>query len=120
MNEPAIHTIYKITTAALWSEAKQSGIVPKSEVDVADGYMHFSTRAQLAETLRLHFEGQSDLAVLAIPVSRIDAQLRWEPSRGGQLFPHLYAELPADAVARTHEGVRVQDGEIFHLPELAQ
>lgn len=120
MSEPAIHTIYKITTAALWEKGRRQSILPKSPIDVADGYMHFSTLEQLGETLRLHFKGQSGLVVLAVPVSGIEADLRWEPSRGGQLFPHLYAELELSDLADVHEGVRVENGEVFNLPVLAQ
>ena len=69
-------------------------------IDAADGYMHFSTAAQLAETLRLHFAGQSDLVLLAIRSADLGANLVWEPSRGGALFPHLYGgPLPTSAIA---------------------
>lgn len=118
MTKPAIHTIFKITTADLWLKAQNEGVLPPSPVDVADGYMHFSTREQLGETLRLHFEGQARLVVLAVPVSAIDKDLRWEPSRGGQLFPHLYAPLEISAIARVHEGVSVSIGVVNNLPEL--
>lgn len=119
MTKPAIHTIYKITTADLWRKARDVGVLPSSPVDKADGFMHFSTREQLGETLRLHFEGQSHLVVLAVPVSAIDKDLRWEPSRGGQLFPHLYAPLEISTIARVHEGVSVTVGVINNLPELS-
>ena len=69
-------------------------------IDAADGYMHFSTAAQLPETLRLHFAGQDKLVLLAIRTSDLGASLQWEPSRKGELFPHLYGgPLPMPAVA---------------------
>ena len=82
--------IYKITTSAAFASARQSGQFAGMPIDAADGYMHFSTAAQLAETLRLHFAGQSDLLLLAVRVADLGNDLAWEPSRGGELFPHLY------------------------------
>jgi uncharacterized protein (DUF952 family) len=69
-------------------------------IDAADGYMHFSTASQLAETLRLHFAGQSGLVILAVRTADLGENLVWEASRGGALFPHLYGgPLPASAIA---------------------
>ena len=65
---------------------------------VHDGFVHFSTAGQLAETLRRHFAGQGDLVLLAVPADALGPGLRWEPSRGGDLFPHLYAPLPLSAI----------------------
>lgn len=67
-------------------------------VDRADGYIHFSTAEQLRETLRRHFAGQRDLVLFAIESDSLDGNLRWEPSRGGALFPHLYGELPMETI----------------------
>jgi uncharacterized protein (DUF952 family) len=67
-------------------------------VDLADGYIHFSTAAQARETAAKHFAGQADLVLVAVDAGALGTALRWEPSRGGQLFPHLYAELPMAAV----------------------
>lgn len=83
--------IYKILTAAEWTQAQAAGTFAGSAVDLADGYIHFSTAAQAQETARKHFAGQGDLVVLALDAQDLD--LRWEPSRGGDLFPHLYAPL---------------------------
>lgn len=92
--------IYKIATAAAYAPARHSGRFAGMPIDAADGYMHFSTAAQLAETLRLHFRGQSGLVVLAVRTADLGTGLVWEPSRGGDLFPHLYgADLPLHAVA---------------------
>jgi uncharacterized protein (DUF952 family) len=67
-------------------------------VDLADGFIHFSTAAQAAETARRHFAGQGDLVVLAVEAGALGGALKWEPSRGGDLFPHLYGELAANLV----------------------
>lgn len=82
--------IYKITTANAFAPARHAGTFMGMPIDLRDGYMHFSTAAQLPETLRLHFAGQGDLLLLAVRVADLGADLVWEPSRGGQLFPHLY------------------------------
>jgi uncharacterized protein (DUF952 family) len=92
--------IYKIATADSLADARQSGRFAGMPIDATDGYMHFSTAKQLAETLRLHFKGQADLVVLAVRTNDLGDRLVWEPSRGGQLFPHLYGgPLPMAAVA---------------------
>lgn len=91
--------IYKVATAAVVAEAEALGRLDGMPVDTADGFIHFSTADQLAETLSRHFRGQSGLVLLAVRTAEIAADLRWEPSRGGALFPHLYAPLPMSAVA---------------------
>jgi len=93
--------IFKILTAAEWRAAEAAGAFTGSAVDIADGYIHFSTARQVRETAAKHFAGQADLLLLHVDASRLDPQaLRWEPSRGGALFPHLYAPLPVDCVTR--------------------
>jgi uncharacterized protein (DUF952 family) len=82
--------IYKIATGASFAPARLAGHYAGMPIDATDGYMHFSTAAQLAETLRLHFKGQADLVLLAVHAGALGDRLVWEPSRGGQLFPHLY------------------------------
>jgi len=69
-------------------------------VDVADGFIHFSTGAQVRETAARHFAGAADLLLIAVDPTALDETLRWEPSRGGALFPHLYGGLPLSAVRR--------------------
>lgn len=91
--------VYKILTAEVWSAATRGDSVPSMPIDVSDGFLHLSTAAQLAETLALHFKGQSGLTVLAIRTADIATALRWEPSRGGELFPHVYGDVPTSAVA---------------------
>lgn len=82
--------IYKIATSASYAPARLAGAYAGMPIDAADGYMHFSTAGQLAETLRLHFRGQPDLVLLAVRAEPLGENLVWEPSRGGELFPHLY------------------------------
>jgi uncharacterized protein (DUF952 family) len=85
--------IYKICPHALWQEAEHDGVFRGAPVDRADGYIHFSTAAQARETAARHFAGQSDLVLVAVETEPLGPALKWEPSRGGALFPHLYAEL---------------------------
>jgi uncharacterized protein (DUF952 family) len=85
-------TIYKICPATLWREASAEGVFRGSPVDITDGFIHFSTAAQVAETALKHFSGQADLVLIAFDDADI-GDVRYEPSRGGQLFPHLYAPL---------------------------
>ena len=87
-------TIYKIVPAAIWSEASKSGTFTGSDADRADGFIHFSTADQLQETASRHFTGVADLLLIAFSPSALGDSLKWEPSRGGALFPHLYAPLP--------------------------
>ena len=90
--------IYKISDVALWNEAKRAGVFTGAPVDVADGFIHFSTAAQAAETAARHFAGRGDLVLVAVDADALGADLRHEPSRGGALFPHLYGQLPLAAV----------------------
>jgi uncharacterized protein (DUF952 family) len=108
--------IYKVADRALFEGAQKSGSFSGMPVDHADGYIHFSTASQLVETIRKHFAGKPDLVLFAVDPAPLAADLRWEPSRGGALFPHLYAPLPMDAV--THHTVLVvaADG-TCQLPE---
>ena len=91
-------TIYKISPAGLWHQAKQAGAFTGAPVDLADGYIHFSTAGQVRETAARHFAGQADLVLVAVDGNALGAALRYEPSRGGALFPHLYGTLPLSAV----------------------
>lgn len=90
--------IYKISDVALWNEARRLGVFTGAPVDVADGFIHFSTAAQAAETAARHFAGRGDLVLMAVDADALGAGLRHEPSRGGALFPHLYGQLPLAAV----------------------
>jgi len=86
-------TIYKIVREAEWRASEAQGHFSGSAVDVKDGFMHFSTCEQLHETVERHFAGQDDLLLLAVDAQGLGEALKWEPSRGGALFPHLYAGL---------------------------
>jgi uncharacterized protein (DUF952 family) len=85
--------IYKILPAALWSEAVAAGSFRGSPVDITDGFIHFSTAEQVRETAARHFAGVADLVLVAVDGELLGTALEWEPSRGGALFPHLYAPL---------------------------
>lgn len=90
--------IYKIAPAALWETAETNGSFAGAPVDHADGYIHFSAAEQLRETAARYFAGMDDLVLIAVDGERLGPALKWEPSRGGALFPHLYGPLPLDAV----------------------
>jgi uncharacterized protein (DUF952 family) len=90
--------IYKISPRAAWRAAEAEGRFIGAPIDLADGYIHFSAAHQVAETAAKHFRGQADLVLAAIDAERLGTALRWEPSRGGDLFPHLYGPLPMSAV----------------------
>jgi uncharacterized protein (DUF952 family) len=92
--------VYKICPAALWREAERIGAFRGSPADLRDGFIHFSTAAQAAETAAKHFAGQRDLVLLRVDAAKLGGQLKWEPSRGGALFPHLYGRLDLAAVVR--------------------
>jgi uncharacterized protein (DUF952 family) len=94
-------TIYKICDRALWQEAERQGVFRGAPVDAQDGFIHFSTAGQAVETAARHFAGAADLVLVAVEAKRLGPALKWEVSRGGALFPHLYGPLPLDAVVWT-------------------
>lgn len=96
-------TAFKVLTADQWAAMQRAGQFDGAPVDVADGYIHMSTADQLEETLTKHFAGQRGLVIAEIDLSRFGDALKWEESRGGALFPHLYAPLPMAAVIGTLE-----------------
>jgi uncharacterized protein (DUF952 family) len=93
-----VDLIYKIVPLSLWREAQDSGCFTGAPADLADGFIHFSLRAQLEETAAKWFSGQADVMLVAVDPMMLGDVLRFEPSRGGALFPHLYAALPLDTV----------------------
>ncbi len=97
-----VSTIYKFLPAAEWQVALAQGVYRGSAHDRRDGFIHFSTAGQLAETAKKYYTGVTDLVLLAVDVAALagpgEGGLRWEPSRGGDLFPHLYGDLPLAAV----------------------
>lgn len=102
--------IYKILPRSAWAEAQAAGVFAGSSVDLEDGYIHFSTAAQAQETARRHFAGQADLVVLELDVADLGEALVWEPSRGGDLFPHLYGVLEPAQVRAVHAAPLGADG----------
>jgi uncharacterized protein (DUF952 family) len=95
---PKPKTIYKICDAAAWRSAECVGEFTGAPVDLADGYIHFSAADQAEETAAKHFAGRPDLVLVAVAAEALGPALKWEPSRGGALFPHLYGRLPLHAV----------------------
>jgi uncharacterized protein (DUF952 family) len=94
--KPAI--AYKVLTGPQMAELETKGTFAGAPVDLADGYIHLSTAAQLAGTVDKHFARQEDLHLAAVDLAALGAAVKWEPSRGGQLFPHIYGALPLSAV----------------------
>ena len=90
---------YKILTRDQYDQLKTDGAFKGAPVDLADGYIHMSTREQAAETAARHFAGQDKLVMVMVDLAPFGDALKWEKSRGGALFPHLYADLPLSAVA---------------------
>src|SRR5277367_5223712 len=98
--------VYKVMSAAEAMQMQRDGVFRGSPADLADGYIHLSRASQLAATVDKHFGGVDDLTLAAVDLSRLGDSVRWEPSRGGQLFPHIHGILPIDAVvcvARSEE-----------------
>jgi uncharacterized protein (DUF952 family) len=108
--------IYKIVPRDLWVDAERSGRFEGAPVDLADGYIHFSTASQVRETARRHFSGKDDLLLVTVDVARLGDKLKWEPSRGGDLFPHLYGHLFMAWVTDVVPLPLEPDGHVF--PEL--
>jgi uncharacterized protein (DUF952 family) len=116
--EEDVRRIYKICPASAWREAERQGVYRGSADDTRDGFIHFSLPAQVAETARKHFFGQSGLFLIEVDADALGDALRWEPSRNDELFPHLYGELDLGAVTGVHSLCARSDG--YHdLPELA-
>ena len=98
MSEPQL--IYRLLAEGDWQTAQQAGSFAGTAHDLRDGFIHFSTAEQLAETAARHYAGQAGLLLLGVRVAALGPALCWEPSRGGALFPHLYGPLPLSAVVR--------------------
>ena len=96
MKHPKV--IYKITPTSAWKSAEDAGIFHGAAIDLADGFIHFSTAAQARETAAKHFAGQDNLSLVAVDAASLGEALKWEKSRNDDLFPHLYSELPMSAV----------------------
>ncbi len=96
----ATDLIYHMCRREEWQAARESGEYPGSSQDQADGFIHFSTAAQIVESAAKHRTGQSGLVILEVEAGRLGPELRWEKSRNDLLFPHLYKKLPVVAVRR--------------------
>lgn len=103
---------YKVLTADQMTALERDGSFAGAPVDLADGYIHLSTHAQLTETVDRHFAGQRNLHITAVDLGSFGASLKWEEARGGQLFPHLYAQLPLEAVVAYGPLERDADGKV--------
>jgi uncharacterized protein (DUF952 family) len=95
-----VRVVYKICPTPLWREAERAAVFAGSDLDRRDGFIHFSTAAQVVETARKHFAGQHNLLLVRVDAERLGNRLKWEPSRGGALFPHLHGNLDLAAVTR--------------------
>ena len=89
--------VFKIVAATLWADAHSQGVFAGSPDDLRDGYIHLSAAAQVLGTLKKYFTGQSNLLLVAFACSELAPHLKWEASRGGDLFPHYYGPLPVKA-----------------------
>ena len=110
--------VYKIATRDEWAAAEETGVFAGAPVDLVDGFIHFSTAAQVGETAAKHFAGRDDLKLVAVDAARLGDALTWEVSRGGALFPHLYAPLDLSAVLWVKDLPLGGDG-LHQFPELA-
>ncbi len=110
-------TIYKICPAPAWREAERQGAYRGSPDDMRDGFIHFSTAAQVPGTAAKHFAGQRGLFLIAVDADALGDALKWEPSRGGDLFPHLYGELDLGAVTSVMD-MRLRSDGTHEIPEL--
>jgi uncharacterized protein (DUF952 family) len=107
--------IYKICTVAEWSGALFKNVFEGSPVDEADGFIHFSTAAQVRDTAAIHFANARDLYLLEVDSSLLSDDIKWEASRGGALFPHLYGTLPTNAVTSVYP-LQLGQGGVHQFP----
>jgi uncharacterized protein (DUF952 family) len=112
-----VRRIYKICPASAWHEAERQGLYRGSADDARDGFIHFSSGSQLAETAQKHFAGQTDLLLVEVDADALGTALRWERSRNDELFPHLFAELDLGAVTGVRE-LRLRSDGTHDIPEL--
>lgn len=104
--------VYKVMSVAELKQMQRDGVFHGSPVDIADGYIHLSRGSQLAATLDKHFSEVDGLMLAVVDLSRLGDAVRWEPSRGGQLFPHIYGILPVEAVVSVATLERTPDGAV--------
>lgn len=92
------HRIYKVVSRQQWAEAEKANVFCGAPIDLQDGFIHFSAASQVVETVAKHFARQADLLLVEVDASQLGEKLKWEVSRGGELFPHLYGDMSLDAV----------------------
>ena len=109
--------IYKICPASAWREAERQGVYRGSADDARDGFIHFSTKSQVAGTAAKHFAGQAGLLLIAVDADALGTALRWERARNDELFPHLYGDLDLGAVTDIYDMPALSDG-THDIPEL--
>ncbi len=102
--------IYKIVPRSIWEDAERAGEFAGAGIDLQDGYIHFSTSEQAQETADKHYVGQNDLLLVAVDETQFDEEMKWEPSRGGALFPHLYGVLKIEQATSVTEIQMTKDG----------
>lgn len=110
--------IYKIFRFHEWEAFEQNGKTQGAPIDLEDGFIHFSTAEQAPETARKHFSGQSELVLVAVEADRLGGALKWEQSRGGALFPHLYRDLSLTEISWSKQ-LPLRDGAHLFPKELA-
>jgi len=113
-----VRLIYKIESRKLWQAAQEKGIYRGSPLDLRDGFIHFSTGEQARETAARHFSGRDDLLIASIQTAKLGSRLKWELSRGGDLFPHFYGELEMAAVVNTCDLPLDTDGNHIFAAEI--
>lgn len=113
---PGSERVYKIVASSAWQDALRRGVFDGAPVDLKDGYIHFSAAHQLRETAAKHFAGQKDLLLIAFEASALGPDLKWEFSRGGALFPHLYTKLDPRLAAATWPLLTQANG-AFQFPD---
>jgi uncharacterized protein (DUF952 family) len=116
MSHPRAQSVFKVATRTAWDDACRAGLFKGSADDVRDGFIHLSTRHQLSATLAKHFKGQTDLVLVTLDTGALGDALRWEASRDGDLFPHLYAGLPITA-AREVRALELDSSGVPIVPE---
>ena len=112
-----MRAIYKMCGAAEWAEARRTGTFVGSDIDRRDGFIHFSTRDQVGETAARHFSGLNDLVLVMVDADVLGHRLKWEPARGGALFPHLYGQLDT-AAAMWVKGLPAGEARASYLARL--
>ncbi|EOD47895.1 hypothetical protein GTA08_BOTSDO04801 [Neofusicoccum parvum] len=103
-------TAFKILSADQWAEWQKTGTFAGASIDLTDGYIHLSTAQTAGETFEKYFAGQQNLVVVEVDLAQLGDAIKWEPSRGGALFPHVYGSIPSNAVLRSWDKV---DSQLF-------